>query len=328
MIHFVTTAGHSYTLTPLIARHGSKLCKLWSYEQLFRRASIPTGTWIFTDHERLSARELARAGLIATALEDEGARVLNHPARVRSRFEILRRLKEEGINTFSVLRGDSDPIPSRFPVFIRNEYDHGMKGNTLLTSQGELDAALWTIREEGRPLVGKLVIEYAGKECMPNIWHRMSTYRIADQIIAHHMAFDEQWVVKDGFTRAALAEHPLRTTIVDQERDFVTNNLHSDILARAFAIAGIDYGRLDFSVVEGQMQIFEINTNPSHGDEEEVLRDALPERRDTQKRSEDSLHAAIAGLDQPSHHTVRMGPSPFARLRRAIRRGTWRKRRS
>ena len=103
-------------------------------------------------------------------LEAGGARVINHPALVRTRFETLRRLKEAGINCSSAMRCDASPRPDRFPVFVRNAYDHKSRNIVLIHSQEDLDEKLRKMENSGIPLNGKLVIEYAGEELIPDVW--------------------------------------------------------------------------------------------------------------------------------------------------------------
>jgi hypothetical protein len=43
---------------------------------------------------------------------------------------------------------------------------------------------------------------------------------------------------------------------------YIRDNPHADALLRAFEVAKIDYGRADYTVLGGRVQIFEINTNP------------------------------------------------------------------
>ena len=68
----------------------------------------------------------------------------------------------------------------------------------------------------------------------------------------------------------------------------------SSDLTRAFALAGIDFGRADYGVVGGRVQIYEINTNPS-----------LPGNRPNGARRargefvQDALLRAFDGIDAP-----------------------------
>ncbi len=46
------------------------------------------------------------------------------------------------------------------------------------------------------------------------------------------------------------------------EQEFVKGNWNADILRRVFEMAGIEYGRADWGIVGGKVQVYEINTNP------------------------------------------------------------------
>lgn len=317
MIHFVTTRSHRYTLRRLIADLGRGTCRQWTYERIFATRRLPGGTWIFADHERLSAFELHLAARIALLLERGGALVLNHPARVRVRHELLAALKRGGINSFSAWRCESLPTPERFPVFIRSEFDHDSTSIELIADQSDLDAALDRMRQAGVPLSGKLVIEYAGAEIAPGVWQRLASYRVATAIIAHHNVVDFRWVAKDVADLARLHAHPQYREFLENERRFVEQNLHADVLRRAFELAGIDYGRADFAIVDGAPQIYEINTNPHHGSRRELLRDTHPDRLATQLGAEDRLRQAILATATPERGSITMD-DPLLRRQQGI----------
>jgi hypothetical protein len=313
MINFVTTKSHRYTVRRLIANLGRSRCRQWSYEVLFARKRLPGGTWIFTDHERLSRFELSLAARIATLLEQGGAAVLNHPARVRCRHDLLTVLKREGINGFSVWRCETMPTPERFPVFIRSEFDHDSASLDLIWSQDELDATLAQTQRSGVPLVGKLVIEYAGAEVDPGVWQRFATYRIADAVIAHHNVVDFKWVAKDVEDKARLHSHPRYQDFVENERRFVEENLYQDVLRRAFELAGIDYGRADFSIVDSAPQIYEINTNPKHASRRALERETHPDRLRTQLDADDLLRKSILATATPDGGPISMNDPALQR---------------
>ncbi|TPN42734.1 hypothetical protein [Mesorhizobium sp. B1-1-7] len=298
MINFVTTRSHGYTVRHLIRQLGN--ARHWSYERLFRQKELRSGTWVFTDHERLSHFEIALAAGVANRLERGGARVLNHPAHVLGRHDLLKALHAAGINCFSAWRCESQPRPNAFPVFILYEFDHLSADFELIADQPALDAALSRMRANGIPLAGKLVIEYAGQEISPGVWQRFATYRVGDRLIAHHNVVDFRWAAKDVQDKQRLLAHPMLATFLENERRFVVGNLYEDVLRRAFDLAGIDYGRADFSLVDGCPQIFEINTNPAHGSHGTIYRETHPGRMETQKLSEDRLYAALRAVDLPA----------------------------
>ena len=297
MIHFITTRPHGTTLHFLIPRLGRCRCRNWYYEDVFRCKKLPSGTWIFTDHERLSAYELTLAARVAFHLERGGARVLNHPARVLRRFDLLRTLKEAGLNDFSVWRAESFPKPESFPVFIRNEYDHWLRDPLLIPDQARLDAELAALQTAGYPLAGKLVIEYAGEEVSPGVWQRLQTYHIAGETIAHTNVVDFKWVAKDVKDVKRLESHPMFDRFITNEQEFISKNLYADVLGRAFELARIDYGRADFAIVNGKPQIYEINTNPYHGNHATLFRTIHPRRAAIQKHSEDLVERALLKAD-------------------------------
>lgn len=298
MINFVTTRSHGYTVRHLVNQLGN--ARRWSYERLFRQKELQSGTWVFTDHERLSNFEIALAAKVANRLERGGARVLNHPAHVLGRHDLLKALNAAGINRFSAWRCESRPRPNSFPVFIRNEFDHLSADLELIADQPALDATLSRMRENGIPLAGKLVIEYAGQEVSPGVWQRFATYRVGHRLIAHHNVVDFRWAAKDVQDKQRLLAHPMFETFLENERRFVEGNMHEGVLRQAFDLAGIDYGRADFSLVDGRPQIFEINTNPAHGSHNTIYRETHPQRVETQRLAEDRLYAALRDANLPA----------------------------
>jgi hypothetical protein len=67
----------------------------------------------------------------------------------------------------------------------------------------------------------------------------------------------EHWNVK--------AENRIRTEAsVDETDQYFLANPHKDQLMPYFEIAGIEYGRADFGVMDGEIQMWEINDNPQY----------------------------------------------------------------
>lgn len=303
LIHFVTTRTHRYTLINLVNRKGFESSRIWSYEYLFLRRRAPGGLWIFTDIERLSAAELETAAMLATDLQQGGAIVLNHPARVQGRFETLRRLKQAGINRFSAWRAESDPSPDQFPVFIRNEYDHRQRQFDLIYTQNALNETLRDMVCAGSPLRGKLVIEYLDAQILPKIWHRASAFRVGAKVLTVRVAFGESWVVKDGFSNDDLNARQNKNVLNEIEREFLLDDRHDAVLSEAFNLAGIDYGRADLSIRDGRLDFFEINTNPNHAAKEMTTADA-EDGSDLLKRAEQMMEDAILQLNESSEEMI------------------------
>jgi hypothetical protein len=263
MLRFLTTRGHEYTVKHLV-EHDMKgaeapECAVENYEEFLRKKEAPCGTYIFTDMERLMPWELRVVGEAYEALAaDPRCRVLNHPAKVMCRYELLRNMQAEGINEFEAIRADERRWPEKYPVFVRNEQDHGRPLSTkLLKDREELAAALDKAQASGMSLRGLLIVGYAA-EAFDGPWFRkFNTFRVGDQVFGHHLVIEDSWVVKYGNDKVKLPEE---YKVFEQK--FVKENWHADVLRRVFTIAGIEYGRADWGIVRGKVQVYEINTNP------------------------------------------------------------------
>src|SRR5579862_8957769 len=117
MIKFITTRGHNYTLRPVRKTIGSSKLSLMSYDDLFRSRRLPSGTYIFSDIDRLSFWDLELAAHAHHEMRNSGTRVLNDPAKVKTRYALLRALHKAGLNDFNIYRADELTDSIRYPVF-------------------------------------------------------------------------------------------------------------------------------------------------------------------------------------------------------------------
>ncbi len=261
MIVFVTTRFYERTVRIFVENKRLKLdappAAVWSYDQLFRADQVPAATFILTDLERLYPWEARLAGRMFRSLKLAGLRCLNDPARVLTRFRLLRALYRAGINPFDVYRADDNPMPRRFPVFIRAEQEHEHPIGGLLKSQRELDAELARLTAKGVPLFGLLVIEFCGEPFAPGIWRKFGTFRIGHRLHVNQHVTQDNWMVKHG-TKGLCPDW-----LYVVENETVVQNRYPPAVAEAFRISGIEYGRADHGLFEGRDVVFEINTNPN-----------------------------------------------------------------
>jgi len=267
MINFVVTCDHRYTLTKLLNGALGSLGfkhKLWSYESLLKSRSAKTGTWIFQDIERLTFAERMRVSQIAARLESQGAKVLNHPARAAARYELQRKLFNAGINKFQSYRADEHRIPQQWPVFIRYENNHRSPNSKLLQNPDELKSALALYEAEAVPLSALLIVEYCGEQKLDGLWWKYSAYRVGDEIIYHHIVREDNWVAKYGNPELQFDDDAWLRMRTDEKSfvDQVNDPMH---LMSAFELGGLEFGRMDFGIVDGLPQVYEINTNPTMG---------------------------------------------------------------
>ena len=158
------------------------------------------------------------------------------------------------------------------------------------------------------------MIEYAGEEVSPGVWQRLQTYCVGGAIIAHTDVVDFHWMAKGLRDKERLERHPGLDRFIAQEHAFISRNLHADVLRRAFDLAGIEYGRADFALVDGRPQIYEINTNPMQADHATLFRDIHPRRAAMQKFSEDAVQAALLATDSAGAGSIRIRDRLLRRL--------------
>jgi hypothetical protein len=185
-------------------------------------------------------------------MEWSGARVLNRPGRVLRRFELLRSLHDAKLNPFNAYRADGATPQCRFPVFVRDEQRHDGPLTPLLHNQDELTTALSKLQHR----TSLLIVEYCETRGGDGLYRKYSAMRVADKLIPRHVLFSGQWVDKtpDVITDAGVTE----------EREFLRAFPHAAQIRSAFELAGIDYGRIDYSCgASGRVVTWEINTIPS-----------------------------------------------------------------
>lgn len=256
MIVLVVAGGFTYTHRDVRRFMPPTAFRTMTYDRLFRGPTLPRATYIFSDFDRLGAWDLELAGQTYLALAAAGLRVLNDPARVLERFALLRRLHQAGINAHAVWRPAEGETPDRFPVFLRTGSGHRGVMSELLHTPAEVEAETERLLATGVPLRELMVVEYCAEPLDPDFFVRQAAYRIGDALVPAVWVTDRVWWVKMGRRGIATQAH------FEQEREYVEKGAHRETLWQAFEIAGIEYGRIDFGIVGGRPEIYEINTNP------------------------------------------------------------------
>jgi len=259
MLLFITAPGHSYTVKSLVERNfgaDTPPCQVTTYDAAFYAKHTVQATHIFTDMERLYDWELVLAGELYRSIRDAGVPCLNNPAQVMCRYQLLRELHAAGINPFTVYRADDRPQPTRYPVFLRFEAEHGLPLSDLLSDQAALNARLLALREGGFPLRGMIVVEYAGEPIAPGVWQQFGTFRVGDAVLVDHAVAEDKWLVKYGKRGLAADE------MFANEKAAIVTNRFAEELRPAFEIAGVEWGRADHADFMGRQVVYEINTNP------------------------------------------------------------------
>ncbi len=257
MIFYLVTRGDRRTINRYRQSWGRVLhdrITPYPYEDVLMTRRAPAGTYVFADIERLSIAQAEAAAAVWDAVTRAGMPALNHPTRSMRRYELLRTLREHGSNDFDVYRATEARVPARFPVFVRGENDHDGSATGLLDGPAALDGALAELQARGMSPERLLIEEFCDTADADGLYRKYSAFRVGARIVSRHVFFKRSWCVKlpDVVTPELVAE----------ELAYVRENPHEAELREIFALARIEYGRIDYAMKAGRIQVWEINTNP------------------------------------------------------------------
>jgi len=288
MIYYLVMRQHANTLSAFfgfLEKEFAGRIKVLPYEYLMLQRTLKPGTYIFSDIERLTPgqAEMLSAVWEQMAGMPGSVRMLNHPTRSMHRYELLRTLYEHGQNHFNVYRMTEPKMPERFPVFLRAEDDHEGSLTPLLHTPEDLNKAARKISH----LHNKIVIEFCDTSDGDGVFRKYSAYIVGERIIPQHIFFGRNWMLKGVSSVADEASE------LSEELQYVENNPHEQYLRGIFRLAGINYGRVDYSLFKGKPQIWEINTNPT------VMSTAdLPKRRKIRELFIREIGSALGSVDR------------------------------
>ena len=258
MLYYLVTRKGRHTMHEYFASWGRKY--FWhiqplAYETALAKRHHPPGTYIFADLERTTEHTRTRAAELWEQLNrpDEGYRLLNHPTQSLRRYDLLTKLADEGINQFRVHRLTETTVPGRFPVFLRREDDHHANQTGLLTDQAAVNQAVDQLRRRGEDLAPWIMAEFCDVSDADGMFTCYSSFCIDGTIFPHHLFFSRRWVMK--------AQHLFDPELLAQEQQYMATGAHQDELRRIFQLGRIDFGRIDYALLDGRIQVWEINTN-------------------------------------------------------------------
>lgn len=231
---------------------------LVTYDELFRSRRLPLVTHVFTDLECLEPDEREAAAFFWRALQraKRSVRLLNHPLLAMRRYELLRHLHDAGVNDFDVYRLTENRKPKRFPVFVRSEDDHAGAESDLLHSQAELDSVVERLTAEGKCLENRLVVEFSARPSSDGVYTKYGVFYVGGAVIPRHILCSTHWLVKG---KCSFVDE----SVLRAEKQFIEENPHAREVREVFEMAHLDYGRIDYGIVDGRLQIYEINSNPT-----------------------------------------------------------------
>jgi hypothetical protein len=256
MLYYVTRELHSYTIDDFLAcfrRCGLAVpdfVRPITYETLFANKRAPIGNYVFTDLDRLTGYEIDAAAEIARALSAvSDAAVINWPNRVLGRYALLRRLREAGLNSFDVWRLDEHRTPTHFFVFIRREQDALGPESRLLHDEAEYRAAIEALQESGKGLGGRIAVQFCQQPDAGGLYRKHGAFCFRGQVVPQHLFLSTDWNVK----RSSIQLSP---AMIEEEERYEFGNPHAEQLRAIFALAQIDFGRVDYAIVDHRIEVF------------------------------------------------------------------------
>ena len=273
MIVYAATQRNLYTLREFIEDNPERLSnrvRLIGYGTLFRQTELPKATYIFSDLERLTVSGLQYIAWIwkQLAASDPRIRLVNDPLRVKRRYELLRHLYAQGINSFNVRRAADVVSGCRFPAFLRRESDHYGPTTPLIGNEDDLAAAIAALATAGSFRDDHIVTEFCGAPDDTGAYVKYGCFRVGDRIMPQNRLVGRQWCVKKF--------EYFDETVIARDLAYIKSTDHNEAVRRVFDIAEVEYGRVDYSIVDGRLEFYELNTNP-HNSYREM--DEIPESR-------------------------------------------------
>ncbi len=256
MIHYYATTPHLYPFRSFVEDWAPQLpVTLVGYSEIDLSGAREPGLHILTDFERLTRDELAFAHRLQRRLRGRGRRVLGRPGSWLDRHDLLAALQRAGINDYRAHHLHDLGSHVRYPVFLRWEHRHrGSIGEPLRTEVELRDAVARLEQAHGSAALQRLLVtEWMDARSPDGLFRKYSVQRIGSAHFARHLLVGEHWVTK--------SPDIVTPEVLDEESRFVADPSDMDTIRRAFQLAGIDYGRIDYGYVGGRIQVWEINTN-------------------------------------------------------------------
>lgn len=300
MIYYVCHKKYAYTLAVFFGyfRHDlADRLRFLSYEDFFQIDRFVAGVFIFTDFDRLDDCQLKRAQDRAAILEQAAPTVIifNHPNRFLGRFDLLQALHQLDDKAPATCRLADWKQIRNFPVFIRGERDHLPALSGLIDTATELETTAKRLLCEHSNVDDLMIIAFQNKPNSEGYFEKYGAFRVGDAIYGQHLFQHQSWWVKEnaaGWNDVQLARN----------FDYIRQNPHAEMLMPYFKAAGIEYGRIDYGLMDGRIVVFEINTNPVVNS-----RPPSPQLRYDAQKYADMHNAAMIALPQVPPKLISLG---------------------
>ena len=264
MIYFLVTKRNSQPIKNFLrscGKHFVDRITILYYTNLKVLRNIPEGTFIFSDFDLLTPAQREVVKQIFTQLSERHPHLtlLNDPNKVLLRYDLLKKMYQMGINRFNVERASESFHQLRFPVFVREANRHTGSLTPVIHSAEELHKHLRVLKLLGYDLFDLLIVEYLDVSDDAGVYLKFSAFVLDPRIMPRYLNFSPHWMVKSTIAPNDLL---MESKLFDVQK-YMKENPHEAWLRKIFLKAGITYGRADYSITNGELQLWEINLNPA-----------------------------------------------------------------
>jgi len=266
MIYFILDRGNSFPIRKYLKFRGKSLAEIVGiicYDELDKLKDIKCNTLIFSDFDRLTPVQLSKVVQIYNQVKKNypGLRLLNDPSKVKLRYELLSELYKIGINPFRVFRMSENLNDLNYPVFIREENNHTGALSELIYTRKKLEKSVLALILQGYSKKNLLAAEFVNVGNRHGVFKKYSALKFYDDIFPRQVDYNFHWMVK---TSIRFNRYPKKEFMIEFT-DFMKNHPHREFLTELFETAGIEYGRVDYGMLNGKPVVWEINLNPDYG---------------------------------------------------------------
>ena len=281
MIYFLVTRRNRFPMQNFLrsrGKHFADRITIVYYENLYKIKKLRAGTFIFSNLDLLTLEQREVIKKLYSHLHQRYPQLplFNDPNKVLLRYDLLKRIYSLGLNRFNVARLTESLESLRFPLFLREADRHTGPLTPIIQNKKDLDRHIRILKFLGYAAHDLLAIEYLDASDKDGIYNKYSGFILGNRIMPRYLNYSPHWMVKSTIH----AKNLLMKSRHAEVENYMRTNPHDAWLRKIFMEANITYGRSDYSLVNGEPQLWEINLNPGF---------VLPPRKRTWDNSEQRM---------------------------------------
>jgi hypothetical protein len=111
---------------------------------------------------------------------------------------------------------------------------------------------------QGRKLKNLLIVEFCNTADEIGFFRKYAAFIVGKRVIPRSLNYGRRWMLKHSRTEFTMP-------MIEEELEYVSTNPHQQQLREIFALAQVEYGRIDYAIKDNKVQTWEINLLPTIG---------------------------------------------------------------